>query len=102
MKTKEMAVSINRAENRFELEINGRLSFIAYTPKDDQTLVLTHTEVPTKQEGNGIGSRLVKGTFEYIEKYNLKMIPSCSFVANYIKSHPEYNRLVSPDYRKKY
>ncbi|MGM9510074.1 GNAT family N-acetyltransferase [Larkinella sp. GY13] len=101
MKTQEKAVSINRAENRFELENYGQLSFIAYTPKDEKTLVLTHTEVPSKQEGAGLGSQLVQGTLEYIEKYNLEIIPSCSFVATYIKNHPEYNRLISQEYRKK-
>jgi predicted GNAT family acetyltransferase len=101
MKTQERAISINRAENRFEIEIHGKLSFIAYTPKDDQTLILTHTEVHPALEGSGVGTQLIKGMLEYIEKNNLKIIPSCSFVAAYLKRHPQYNRLISSDYKKK-
>ncbi|GAB3919621.1 GNAT family N-acetyltransferase [Larkinella terrae] len=96
MKIQEMAVSINRAENRFELEIDGKLLFIAYYPKDDHTLVLTHTEVNPTMAGRGFGSQLMEGTFDYIDRNVLKVIPLCSSVLAYIRRHPEYQRLVSP------
>lgn len=98
MKTQELAVSIDRAESRFELELEGKLSFIAYIPKDDRTLVLVHTEVHPNLENKGIGARLLKGTLDYIETYKLKIIPSCPFVATFLKRHPEYHHLVSPAY----
>ena len=101
MKTQQMAVSINRAENRFEIETEGKLSFITYTPIDDRTLVLTHAEVQPAQERKGIGSELVKGMFNYIENHHLKIITSCSFVETFLKNHPEYNHLVSSDFQKK-
>ncbi|GAB3336735.1 GNAT family N-acetyltransferase [Larkinella ripae] len=101
MKTQERAVNINRAENRFELEMEGKLSFVAYMPLDDKTLVLTHTEVQARQEGSSVGPFLIRGMLEYIERNNLKIIPFCAFVAAYLKRHPEYNHLISPDYRVK-
>ncbi|RRB06512.1 GNAT family N-acetyltransferase [Larkinella rosea] len=96
MKIQEIAVSINRAENRFELEVDGKLSFIAYYPKDDHTLVLTHTEVNPIMAGRGFGTQLMEGTFGYIERNFLKIIPLCTSVTAYIRRHPEYKRLVSP------
>lgn len=95
MKIQDMAVAINRAENRFELEIDGKLSFIAYYPKDDTTLVLTHTEIHPTLENRGFGSQLMEGTFDYIEKNRLKIIPLCPSVSAYLKRHPEYKRLIS-------
>ena len=100
MKTQELAVTINQAENRFELELEGKLSFLRYFPKDDQTLVLTHTEVPANLKSSRIGSLLIDGMIQYIQKYNLKIIPLCSSVTSYLLRHPEYNHLVSPDYLK--
>ncbi|RAJ94576.1 hypothetical protein LX87_04463 [Larkinella arboricola] len=98
MKTQEVAVLIDRAESRFELEIEGKLSFISYIPKDDRTLIFIHTEVHPNLQAKGVGAQLIKGAFEYVDTYNLKVIPACSFVATYIRRHPEYNRLVSPAY----
>lgn len=99
MKTQELAVNINRAENRFELEMEGKLFFVAYIPLDDCTLILTHTEVQARQEGNRVGEYLIRGMLEYIERYKLKIIPFCSFVGSFLKHHPEYNNLISPEYR---
>ncbi|HEY0099631.1 MAG TPA: GNAT family N-acetyltransferase, partial [Pyrinomonadaceae bacterium] len=54
---------------------------------------LMHTEVPEEFEGQGIGGRLVKGTFELLQAENLRMMPTCQFVAVYLQRHPEYQSL---------
>jgi len=58
-------------------------------------LALTHTEVPEEFEGKGMGSALVKKTFEIIQEENLKIVAACPFVAGYLKRHPEYQSLVA-------
>ncbi|MFC5408799.1 N-acetyltransferase [Larkinella bovis] len=97
----EMAVSINRAENRFELEMEGKLSFITYFPKDDQTLVLTRTKLHPNLVHNGVDSLLFSGMLEYIEKHRLTIIPLCTLLAAYLKQHTEYLHLLNPEYRIK-
>ena len=57
-------------------------------------IYLTHTEVPKELEGKGIGSKLVKEVFDYIESEKLKMIPLCPFVKAYVQRHPEWKKLV--------
>lgn len=85
----------NRHHHRFELATDGKLSIVAYQYVDDETLALTHTEVDPSLEGQGVGSHLVKGVLEYVERNNLKIVPLCPFVAVYIKRHPDWNRAVS-------
>ena len=88
-------VTDNRHHNRFEMKVDGKLSIVNYHSVDDETLALTNTEVDPSQEGQGVGSQLVQGVLEYVERNNLKIVPLCPFVAVYIKRHPDWNRVVS-------
>ena len=82
----------NEEIKQFETTVNGFVALIEYTIKDNR-IFLTHTEVPSELEGRGVGSLLVKNTLEEIERMNLKIIPACKYVKDYIKKHPEYRRL---------
>ena len=57
-------------------------------------IVLTHTEVPEKYEGQGIGSELTRAVLEDLRAKKLPMIPQCPFVAQYIYRHPEWADVV--------
>jgi predicted GNAT family acetyltransferase len=54
---------------------------------------MTHTEVPPEFEGKGVGSQLVKGALEIVKNDGKRVRPLCTFVAAYIKRHPEYQPL---------
>ena len=99
MNLADAPVKDNRHHHRFELEINGKLSVVEYQQIDDETFALTHTEVDLSLEGQGVGSHLVKGVLEYMERNNLKIVSLCPFVTAYLKRHPDWNRLVSTVHR---
>lgn len=98
MNLDEAKVHNNHHHHRFELEIDGKLSIIAYQEIDDQTLAIVHTEVDRSLEGKGVGSRLVAGMLSYVEDHDLKIVPLCPFVAAYLERHPDWNRVVSTEY----
>ena len=103
MAPSESTISLNKAKNRFDLLINGKLSLVAFFrpgrgTADEHTLVLTHTEVHPDLEGQGVGSNLVKQVLEYAEQHDQKIVPLCPFVATYIKRHPDWQRVVSTEY----
>lgn len=89
-----MKVTNNKRLFRFETEAEGKIAFISYKKIADKTFDLQHTEVPEEIEGKGIGTQLVKQTLELIKAEGKKIIPSCSFVADYVKQHPEYESLL--------
>ena len=60
----------------------------------EKRYVLTHTEVPEKYEGQGIGSELTRAVLEDLRAKKLPMIPQCPFVAQYIYRHPEWADVV--------
>ncbi len=86
---RDIPIRDNVAEHRFETEIDGQLAVVEYRRRGD-TIWFTHTEVPHSLEGRGIGSALAKYVLDYALTNSLKVVPSCPFIAEYMRSHPEY------------
>jgi hypothetical protein len=84
----------NRAQSRFELEVEGAIAFANYrlTPS---TVILTHTETPRALRGRGIASELVRGALELIRADGRKVVAGCAFVVDYLQKHPEFSDLVT-------
>lgn len=87
-------VTDNRAEHEFELEIDGLRAIAAYQLECD-TIVFTHTLVPKKLEGRGVGSKLIRGALDAARDRGLKVVPQCPFVKAYIDRHAEYRDLLA-------
>ena len=90
----------NQAENRFEESMDGQTALLQYLLSGDQITFL-HTEVPPEFEGRGVGGELVRTGLEYARSHALKIVPVCSFVAGYLKRHPEYIDLVADSHKDK-
>jgi predicted GNAT family acetyltransferase len=46
--------------------------------------------VPAAIGGRGIAGRLVRAALEHARAAGLKVVPRCSYVADYLDKHPEY------------
>jgi len=92
-----MNVERNEADHQFEVEVEGHTGLLSYR-QHGQTLALTHTEVPGALQGKGIGQVLAKGALDYAREHHLVVQPYCSFVAGYLKKHPEYKDLIEPGF----
>jgi predicted GNAT family acetyltransferase len=84
----------NKAQSRFELEVEGGMAFANYrtTPS---AVIITHTETPRALRGRGIASELVQGALELIRADRRKVIAGCGFVVEYLQKNPEYADLVA-------
>lgn len=82
----------NAAASRFEARLDGRLSVCAYRREGD-IIDLTHTEVPPDLQGHGIAAALVRETLDWARREKLRVRPLCSYVAAYLRRHPEYEDL---------
>ena len=90
-----MSVVDNTARSRYEYAVEGHTAFIDYR-RAAGVVWLTHAEVPTELEGRGIGSHMAAGTLDLIRSHGEKVVPQCSFVAAFIRRHPEYQDLLAP------
>ena len=89
---KEFEVIHNPAEDRFEMWIDGQLSKLDYT-ENGNTIVMLHVGVPVEYRGHGAAGKITQFGLEYAKAKSLRVIPMCSYVASYIRSHPEYIEL---------
>jgi len=87
-------VTNNVGEQRYELAVNGERAIAAYEKRGD-TIVFTHTEVPSELEGKGIGSRLIQGALEDVREKGETIVAECSFVAAYLERHPDQKDLMA-------
>ena len=97
--TENVTVENNEAAKQFEPHVDGHVAFLQYHYSND-SLVLTHTEVPSALEGQGLAGKLARTALDYAQSHKLTVIPLCTYVAGYIRKHPEYKPLVHPEYRE--
>jgi len=83
------SVRDNKAQNRFELDVEGAVAFLA-----PGAVIITHTETPRALRGRGIASELVQGALQLIRADRLKVVAGCGFVMDYLRKHPEFGDLV--------
>jgi uncharacterized protein len=88
--------------SRFELRVDGELAgWSEYRPAGDSVIV-AHTEIDERREGEGLGGVLVRGALDHIRAGGRTVIPTCTFTAAYIRRHPEYVELVDPSLRDQF
>ena len=92
---REIAVRHNPAENRFEVEVEGRLAVAEYERRGSE-IVFTHTLVPPELRGRGLAEALVRAGLEHARAEQLRVVPACSYVAKFLERHAEFRELAAP------
>lgn len=82
-----MSVIHNAGASRFEAAPQGQLAFASYRRLGD-VLVLVHTEVPAALQGQGVAAALVRSALDWARAQGLRVRPSCSYAASYMRRHP--------------
>jgi predicted GNAT family acetyltransferase len=67
-----------------------------------ESVIIAHTEIDERREGEGLGGELVRGMLDRIRASGRTVIPTCAFTAAYIHRHPEYVELVDPTLRDRF
>jgi len=83
----------NPLEQRYEFDLDGDLAVIDYR-REPGTVILTHTYVPPRHENRGYDTAMVRAALEDIRAKGLQVVPRCSFIAYYIRRHPQWQSLV--------
>lgn len=90
-----MSVEHDPAAHRFTLAASGGTAVLAYAPAGPDLLDLYSTFVPSADRGRGIASRLVEAAVAYARAEGKRIIPSCWYVAVWVRRHPEHADLVA-------
>jgi len=74
----------------------GRAEAVCAYRRDGPWLVLHHTEVPAALQGRGLAAVLVQAALAWAREQGLVVRPTCSYVAAYMRRHPETQDLLAP------
>ena len=88
-----MRINNNESMNRLEVSVEGGLG-ISNCKIQSHTIWLLHVQVPPEAQGHGVASELTRTALALAKERGLKVVPVCSFVATYIRRHPEYKPLL--------
>lgn len=90
-----MQVEHDSSAHRFVTRTPTGTAVLAYRDAGAGLLELYSTHVPAPDRGQGTGARLVEAAVEYARERNLHIIPTCSFVAQWFREHPERSELLA-------
>lgn len=94
MATPPLEIRHNHAASRFEAQVQGQAAVCTYH-RVGHVLHLTHTEVPRAAQGGGIAAALVQATLDWARSEGLRVRPACSYVASYMRRHPQTQDLLA-------
>lgn len=81
--------------HRFEVRVDGRPAGFAAYRRAPGRLVVTHTEVADRYEGQGVASTLVREALDEVRRRGWSVEPRCPFFRAWIDRHPDYADLVA-------
>jgi predicted GNAT family acetyltransferase len=90
-----MSVAHDAAARRFTVAVSSGTAVLAYAPAGSDLLELYSTYVPPADRGRGTAARLVQAAVDYARSEGLRIIPSCWYVAQWLRQHPEHADLVA-------
>jgi len=88
-----VTITNNENLNRLEVSVEGGLGILRYQIARG-TMWLLHVQVPQEAQGHGVASELTPTALALAKDRGLKVVPVCSFVATYIRRHPEYQTML--------
>ena len=88
-----VTVTHDAAAGRFEATVEGQRCELDYVLRNG-VAVMHHTGVPRALEGRGIAGQLVQAAMAHARQAGWKVQPSCSYVAAWMRRHPESQDLL--------
>lgn len=90
----ELDIHHDVARHRMTTIVDGQECELDYRISGGVMTIL-HTGVPSAVGGRGIGGQLVRAAFEYAREQGWKVVPACSYAADFVRRHPEYATLTA-------
>lgn len=79
---------------RFAVRLDNKIAYLSYEERGNNVLDYAHTYVPDEYRKRGIASAITRYALDWAREKGYSIIPSCSFVEDYINNNPEYRDIV--------
>jgi uncharacterized protein len=91
----EIDVRDNPEHHRFDLLVDGEPAGLAAYRLREGVVVITHSEVDERFQGQGLGNELASRTLNLLRERGDKVLPLCPFFARYVGKHHEWDDIVA-------
>ena len=89
-------------ECRYIALVDGqRVGFTIYRGGGDRVSI-PYTEVAPAMRGRGIAAAMVRAVLEDMRARGVTVVPSCSYVASFVTSNPEFVDVLVPELRSRF
>jgi predicted GNAT family acetyltransferase len=93
----EAKVQDNPDRSRFEVIVDGEVGGFANYRVRDGLVIITHSQVDPKYQGQGVGGQLARQTLDILRERGARVVPACPFFAEYVLKHHEYDDILEGD-----
>jgi predicted GNAT family acetyltransferase len=83
--------TVTEEPDRFTIAVDGRTVGLADFFDRGGRRTFPHTEVDRAFQGRGLATILVAAALDATRAAGLRVVPTCSMVADYIDKHPEFD-----------
>lgn len=80
-------VNVDLKAQRFSAVVDAQECLIDFRFPEPGVIELYHTFVPPALRRRGLAAALVQFALNYAKANNLRVIPTCPYVANYMATH---------------
>ena len=91
----DLEIKHNETDNKFYTVVDGSEAYLRYLMVNDNTMDMLKTYVPNELRDKGIAGEIVRTGLNFAVEKKLKIIPTCSYVATFIKRHKEFEHLLA-------
>ena len=89
-----MSAEVRRADDGYELLVDGVRIGCAFTQVRGHTVIFDHTEIDPGHEGKGYGGLLARSALDDVRARGEHVIARCEFIKGWIDKHPDYQDLL--------
>eukprot|EP00465_Bigelowiella_longifila_P008255 CAMPEP_0185252772 /NCGR_PEP_ID=MMETSP1359-20130426/1760_1 /TAXON_ID=552665 /ORGANISM="Bigelowiella longifila, Strain CCMP242" /LENGTH=99 /DNA_ID=CAMNT_0027835017 /DNA_START=111 /DNA_END=410 /DNA_ORIENTATION=+ len=82
----------NAKEKEFQIVIDGEVAAYVQYEIDlkEKTMDLFHTVTEESHRGKGLAGKVVLAAFQCAKGQSLKIIPTCTYIATFLKRNPAW------------
>ena len=90
-----MEIEHDSRAHRFLAQTPSGTAVLAYRERGSTVLELYSTFVPEQDREQGTAGRLVEAALTYAREQGMRVLPTCPYVARWLREHPEHAEMVA-------
>lgn len=92
--TPDLDITLDEDQSRFVAATPHGEAVLRFRMRGDDLVDFASTFTPPAARGQGLAGRITAHALDWAREQGYTVVPSCPFVADYVRDHPEYQDLI--------